>query len=238
MASPAIGGDRRSAGDMEATIEENLRKEIARELHDRVAQTLTTMLVDLENFKLDQAGRQSVLNQVNVFQDSTRHVLDNLRQLLYDLRGEESVGESLVDAVTALAGRFQDKTRIVAQLSVHPGWPATLGASAAANLYRIIEEALSNVRNHSGARTVRISLEPYSDTELAVLVRDDGNGVQADEARPRMGMGMLGMHERALFLGGKLHIESQAGDGTTICAVFPKEGSVPIQAIALDSVPA
>jgi len=224
--------------DLESTIEENLRKELARELHDRVAQTLTTMLVDLENFKLDQFGRQSVVDQVGGFQDSTRQVLDNLRQLLYDLRGEDGVGDSLVDAVGALITRFQDKTRIVTQLSVYPGWPATLKASSAANLYRIIEEALSNVRMHSGARQVRIILQPYSETELAVLVKDDGNGVEADEARPRLGMGMVGMKERVLFLGGTLVVESQAGTGTTVCAVFPKEDSAPSRAVGLKRITA
>ena len=85
---------------------------------------------------------------------------------------------------------------------------------------------------HSGAGTVRVTLRPYSDTELAVVVRDDGKGVEADDARPRLGMGMLGMKERALFLGGKLLVESHVGDGTTVCAVFPKENLASIQVVA------
>ena len=94
---------------------------LARELHDRVAQTLTTMLIELENFKVEQSGRQSVLRQLGELQVSTRDVLDNLRHVLYDLRGETGIEEGFADAVRLLLARFQERTHVNVLLSVSPG---------------------------------------------------------------------------------------------------------------------
>lgn len=223
MATPPLAAnDRARARARQATIEEDVRRLVARELHDRVAQTLTGMLIDLENFKTEQVDWSDVLRQLDTIQDSTRLVLNNLRQLLHDLRGEESVGDSFVHSVGALVARFEEKTRISAQLTVLPGWPELITQPASVNLYRIIEEALANVKMHSGAHEVRIVLQPDSDHEVSVLIGDDGRGLDTDGSR-RLGLGTVGMKERALLLGGQIRIESQDGEGTTVRAVFPKE---------------
>jgi two-component system, NarL family, sensor histidine kinase UhpB len=214
------------ASDSGKRIEEDLRRVVARELHDRVAQTLTGMLVDLENFKTEPVGWDDVLRRLDTVQDSTRQVLQSLRELLHDLRGEASVSDSFVDSVGALAARFEAKTQISAALSVEPGWPPSLTTPAALNLYRIVEEALANVRRHSGARAVRIVLEPYSDTKVSLIVGDDGRGVEADPHRPE-GMGTRGMKERAALLGGELRIDSRAGDGTMVHGIFPRDLLIP-----------
>ena len=99
-------------------------------------------------------------------------------------------------------------------------------APASLNLYRIVEEALANVRMHSGARSVRIVLEPHSDNEVALIVDDDGHGVDTDPSRP-LGLGTVGMKERAMFLGGVLRILSDAGSGTKVQAVFPRGQLIP-----------
>jgi signal transduction histidine kinase len=205
-----------------SAIEDDVRRLVARELHDRVAQTLTGMLVDLENFKSQQVGWDDVLQELEAVQKSTRSVLNNLRQLLHDLRGEDSVGDSFVAAVGDLVARFEQKTSITAKLSVSPDWPAVLTPPASLNLYRIIEEALANVRMHSGARLVRIVLRPHSETELAIEVDDNGRGVDAIGPR-RAGLGTIGMRERALLVGGRLRIEGQEGSGTTVHAIFPRD---------------
>jgi len=206
--------------------EEDLRRLVARELHDRVAQTLTGMLVDLENFKTEPVGWEDVLRRLDTVQDSTRQVLTSLRELLHDLRGEETFSDSFVDAVGALVAGFEQKTAISTQLSVLPGWPKSLSTPASVNLYRIIEEALTNVRRHSGARAVRIVLKPYSDNEVAVIVGDDGHGGESGVPWTA-GMGTLGMRERAVILGGELRIDNGRGDGTTVRAIFPKDQLIP-----------
>jgi len=196
---------------------------LARELHDRVAQTLTTMLIELENFKVEQTGRQSVLRQLGELQESTRDVLTNLRHVLYDLRGETGIEEGFADAVRALLTRFQERTHVDVLLSVSPSWPSRLRSQTALNLYRIIEEALTNVRRHSGAGMVEVALGPALGSQLAISVRDDGRGAESATGDREPGMGMLGMQERAVILGGRLEFESSAGGGTTVRAIIPKE---------------
>ena len=221
MASPQVIAS--SEPDASSSSPDEIRKMLARELHDRVAQTLTTMLIELENFKVEQSGRQSVLRQLGELQDSTRDVLDNLRHVLYDLRGETGIEEGFADAVRLLLARFQERTHVNVLLSVSPGWPSQLRSPAALNIYRIIEEALSNVRMHSGARLVQVVLGPAVESQYAVSVIDDGRGADGASADRKPGLGTLGMQERAVILGGRLEVESVAGGGTTVRAIIPKE---------------
>ena len=205
----------------QAGVEEKVRRLLARELHDRVAQTLTGMLVEVENFKSEQVGWQEVVQQLDLIQTSTREVLSSIRQLLHDLRGEDVLGGSFAEVVKAAVVRFERQTGVAVRIEVKDGWPAALNPAASVNLFRIIEEALANIRMHSGAVSVHIVLEPLPADEVGLTVTDDGRGVDTDPARPT-GFGTIGMRERAMFLGGRLWIESQAGSGTTVKAVFPK----------------
>jgi two-component system, NarL family, sensor histidine kinase UhpB len=219
---PAPAGSSPKSKSELQMADEDIRRLLARELHDRVAQTLTSMLIDLENFKVEQVGREGVLRQMDTLQDSTRGVLNSLRELLYELRGGPGVEEGFLDALRALAGRFSEKTRIDTNLSILPGWPARVTSPAALNLYRIVEEALANVRQHSGARAVQIILQPHSENELSVCVSDDGRGLDLEEPGP-IGMGIVGMKERALFLGAQLRVETSIGSGTTVRVIVPRE---------------
>ena len=198
-----------------------IRRSLARDLHDRVAQTLTTMIVEVENHKYEHANMPRVVSRMGAIQDSARDVLSNLRQLLYELRDEEGVGGCFVDALGSLLARYQQNTGIVTELTVRSDWPATLRTPAAANLRSLIEEALANVRRHSGAQSVSVVLESNSSDQLAVTVRDDGRGLEGDRDRAP-GLGMTGMHERALLLGGRLSVAGVPGKGTTVRARFPR----------------
>lgn len=220
MATPLVVGD--SAHVASASSDE-IRRLLARELHDSVAQTLTTMLIELENFKVEQTGRQSVLRQLGEIQESTRDVLTNLRHVLYDLRGETGIEEGFAETVRVLLDRFEERTHVKVRLSVSPSWPSRLRSQAALNLYRIIEEALTNVRMHSGAGLVEVALGPMLGSQLAVSVKDDGRGAESATGDRVPGMGVLGMQERAVLLGGRLEVESTAGGGTTVRAILPKE---------------
>ena len=199
-----------------------VRRAIARDLHDRVAQTLTTMLIELENYKTEHDGNHAVLRQLDGLQESTRDVLNNLRHILYDLRGETGIEEQFAEAVRALLKTFHERTQVDVILSIAPSWPGHLRKSAALNLYRIIEEALSNVRLHSGARLVEVALGPALDSDIAIEVRDNGRGAAVDGHR-KPGLGLLGMHERAVILGGRLEVDSVAGRGTIIRAILKRE---------------
>jgi signal transduction histidine kinase len=202
---------------------DDIRRLLARELHDRVAQTLTTMLIELENFKVEQSGRQSVLRQLDELQVSTRDVLTNLRHVLYDLRGETGIEEGFADAVRVLLSRFEERTHLNVGFSVSPLWPSPLRSQAALNIYRIIEEALTNVRQHSGAGLVEVALGAGMGRYVNVEVKDDGRGSESGAGGRVPGMGVLGMQERAVILGGRLEVVTIAGGGTTVRAILPKE---------------
>ncbi|MGH7904508.1 MAG: sensor histidine kinase [Candidatus Dormibacteraceae bacterium] len=213
----------RSAID-DRLIEERVRRELARDLHDQVAQTLTSMLMELESFKRDQVGRLSVIREVAVLESSTREVLHNVRQLLSDLRGQPSLTDDFVKTVRhGLLAQFQERTGISVRLTVRRGWPKLLPRQTAMNLYRIIQEALNNAYFHSGASEIRVTVgEAGPAGRLAIEIADNGNGFpwgQPDE----VGFGILGMKERALVLGGELIVESAPGRGSSVRARFPAE---------------
>ncbi len=205
---------------------EDMHRELARELHDQVAQSLTTMLLQMEAFKGEKARSDDAVavRQLELFQSSTREVLDNVRQLLEDLRGNPGLKDDFVPAIrNGLLRRFQERTGIRVRLSVARAWPEALPERTSFNLYRIIQEALSNAWLHSGARSVRLSLGLDTQRNYMVTIRDDGNGF-SQLHQPGSGWsssGVLGMQERAVLLGGDLRIESLPGKGTTVRATFP-----------------
>jgi two-component system sensor histidine kinase UhpB len=200
--------------------ESEVKRRLARELHDSVAQILTTMVVDMENFKHDHAERESVVRKVDDLQDSTREVLNNLRELLYELREEPAQDHSFVHKVRSLLRGFEVATGIQSKLSVSARWPSMLSAAMAYNLYRIVEEALSNVRLHSGAGSVDVKLGSTEGT-VVLTVHDDGRGLQRAGADRSPGLGMVGMEERAILLGGKLIVTGDDSQGTVITATVP-----------------
>jgi signal transduction histidine kinase len=207
-------------GSMASAME--VRQALARDLHDRVTQTLTTMLVEMENFKALEFARDRVINEVSSYQEATREALSNIREILYELRGDEDLGSDFVSRVRRLLERFEEKTGIKASLSVSAGWPSRLAVQAAVNLYRVLEEALNNVRKHSGANAVAVTFQVAEGDFAVVSVTDDGVGL-APVLGERTGLGMIGMRERALLLGGELSIEPARPHGTSLTAVIPKE---------------
>ena len=215
-----VAGDTARADRADAS--EEIRRALARELHDRVAQTLTTMLIELENFKVEQTGRQSALRQLDELQDSTRDVLANLRHVLFELRGESGTEDGLVEGVRALIARFEERTHVKVELTISPSWPAHLRTQASMNMYRIVDEALTNARLHSGATMVEVALRLARAKHLAIEIKDDGRGADEELGRAA-GMGVLGMRERVVILGGILEVDTGPGRGTTVRAMIPME---------------
>jgi two-component system sensor histidine kinase UhpB len=202
-------------------IEADVKRYVARELHDEVVQTLTTILLDMERFKREQFGRVSVLEEVTSLQGSVRSALDQIRAVLLDLRNQPLTTVDFVDSVRAeVAATFAGQPGMTIDLSVSPSWPAALPARAALNLQRAIQEALTNVRRHAAASSVRIQLDVVDDRQAMLVIADDGVGLDTDR-RHAAEMGIPGMRERAALLGGDLSIESAPGRGTTVRLTVP-----------------
>lgn len=206
------------------SIEADVKQFVARELHDQVVQTLTTMLLDMERFKREQFGRASVQEEVSVLQRSVRDALNQIRTVVHDLRDQQIVETEFVDSIRqGLVAVFEQRTGIEVTLAVSPSWPEALPSRAALNLYRAIQEALNNVMRHANAKNVRISLEVGSEGQVIVSVQDDGQGLVEDKQHPSS-VGLLGMQERAVLLGGHLSVGSRAGEGTTVRLIVPLQG--------------
>ncbi|TMD96738.1 MAG: sensor histidine kinase [Chloroflexi bacterium] len=201
-----------------------IRSELARELHDDVVQTLNAVLIQSRVFAREQQGNKEVVEQLAYVHTSIRDVLNHLRQILSDLRGQPGLETDLVLAIRdGLLTRFAT-TRLKVTLSVSRSWPAALPPETAIQLYRIIQEALTNAHKHGGASNAEVDLKATANV-IVCTIRDDGRGIAwLDDSRP-IGMGILGMKERAAALGGTLTIRNRPRGGTAVTASFSKEAT-------------
>ena len=229
----ALHTESRSERRRSSTVQRDaeVRRFLAREIHDGVAQTLTTMLIELANFRADQNEQCDVHAQFEAIESSLREVIASLRELIYNLRGEAATStSSFAEAVTAQLNDFEAKTGIKTRLTIGEGWPSQLKTPAAANLRRIVGEAVVNVRRHSGATHLDVVMGMEGDALASIAIADDGRGLDP-ELLCQPGMGIVGMRERAGLLGGRLNIGTLGGVGTTIKVV------VPISALACPGAP-
>jgi len=214
-----LEAERRRAGSAALRAQEEERTRVARDLHDEVNQSLTGLLLRLEAVReaappeLEQelAETKSLANQ------AMRELLSLARQLrptaLDDLGltaavgGQvEQVGRGDIEAGFAAEGDFSD-----------------LSNDDQLVVYRVAQEALSNAARHSGAGKVEVRMRRREDGGVALEVADDGRGFAFDESEGGLGIG--GMRERALLVGGELTIESRPGRGTTVRLALPGEST-------------
>jgi two-component system, NarL family, sensor histidine kinase UhpB len=190
-----------------------IREGVARDLHDSVAGTLVTMLLELESFKAEQEGREGVLREVDVFQGFVRTALSSLRDTLNHLHEEPELAGGLVIAIREiLVPAFERSYRIPVAISVTGRLQPGLPSETELNIYRIAQEALANVGRHSSAHAASLSLR-FSRTSVVLDVTDDGPGFAG---RGVPGFGIRSMHDRALLIGGRLKIDSRPAAGTRV----------------------
>ena len=199
-------------------IREAERRRIARELHDVVLQDLTYALQSL------QVLRRRSVPEANRGEETERQIealkrsVGGLRDAIYELRLQSAQEQPLARTLHAIVelNRQMAPERPV-ELVIDEGFPASIAGPASLEVTRIVQEALANVRRHSGARHATVTLGMADDTVL-VEVADDGRGFEPGEPA---GMGLTGMRERALALGGKLEIEGTRDAGTRVLLRVP-----------------
>jgi two-component system, NarL family, sensor kinase len=194
------------------------RTRIAREIHDTLAQGLTAIALNIESamHRLDSRPDQA-RERLERALAMARQNLEDARQSVLDLRTTPLAGKPLAEALAALGRAFTSETGVAVRVDADPGLQLPLRTEA--ELFRIAQEALTNVRKHAHAREVRLSLRRHG-ASLRLSVRDNGRGFSA--RRPSNdGHGLLGMRERAKLLGGRLQVSSTPGHGTRITARVP-----------------
>jgi len=209
-----------------ASLEMEIRREVARDLHDTLGQSLTTVLLRLERLRLEQAVDSGVRPELASVQSMIRDSLNQVRLLLYGIRDEPAAEAGLVLAIRRLLGRCESSCPGVHfDLFAGESWPETISATAADNLYRIVDEAVTNAIRHSNAGHVWVRLELSQSAAEAVLsVSDDGAGMAPTNGMRNARFGLIGARERVALIGGELRIESSPGRGTTVRVAVPEQG--------------
>jgi two-component system sensor histidine kinase UhpB len=225
--------DKRRLAERVVSLQDVERKEIARELHDEFGPYLFALRAHVSSLMRIADAREpgtdalrkhgsAILEQVNALQQFNRRVLEKLRPVgLTELGLREALG-----ALLRLWG--ESHPDVVIETAISPALGET-GETADLTIYRTVQEALTNVFRHAGATSVNISIEPSDQFSgikrgnrgcALVRVRDNGNGLSPDH---RLGLGLTGMRERILALGGTLTVAS-SGDGVIVEAVVPTGG--------------
>jgi signal transduction histidine kinase len=206
------------------TAHEAERKRIARELHDDTAQALTSMLVRLRLLERSSLDTE-VLANVEELRELTAAALDSVRRMATDLRPAALDDLGLVPAMKAYGERFTRNWVIDVTIETK-GVTRRLPPETELVLYRVFQEALTNIAKHSGASRVAVSLARRRN-QVVLSIEDNGRGFAAtDRARPEgTGMGLFGMRERLALVNGTLETKSNTGGGATIVARVPLEQS-------------
>jgi two-component system, NarL family, sensor histidine kinase UhpB len=198
-------------------VREAERRRMARDLHDGVLQDLsyTAAALGLAQINAEGTGLEEELQKAI---DAVRRAAQGLRAAVYDLRLEEERDQPFAQLVELLVQRNRTMARdCEISLEVGERVPSTPLSDAGTEVLRVIQEALTNARRHSGARNVRVALRREVDN-LVAEVSDDGRGFGPDTTA---GVGLKSMRERAAALGGKLEIESKPGEGTRVHLRIP-----------------
>jgi two-component system sensor histidine kinase DegS len=223
-ASAAEGASRfRSASRQVFQIIEEERMRIARDMHDGPAQSMANLVLQaevLERLLIRDPAR--VVTELIDFKSVVREALDETRRLIFDLRPMTLDDLGLVPTLRRFIKEYGDKSGIVSRFHL-VGEERRLPGNYEAVLFRIIQEALANVRKHAGARGVDVTLTLQPHRAVAV-VKDDGEGFDVVATEARQGrtrnLGLISMRERADLEKGALEIRSQLGKGTEVRVTF------------------
>lgn len=205
--------------------QEEERRRIARELHDETTQQLTVLAMQLGLATTHDAHTQDLLDRSRAL---VARMVDDIHRVIYDLRPSMLDDLGLLPAVRAFAEKRLGTTGIQVNCEFPVSLPQ-LSPELTTTLYRVAQEALTNIIRHARASAVLIACT-VAHNHVTIEIEDDGAGFEpALVAQPREtgeGLGLLGMRERLTLLGGRLEIESEPGSGTRIIAMAPLPAEV------------
>jgi signal transduction histidine kinase len=192
------------------------RKRLSRELHDETGQALTSILLGLRS--LEETGDESVTEAVVSLRELVVQTLQDVRRLAVELRPTALDDFGLAAALERLANTFAEQTGTAVEFESRLA-DERLPGDVETALYRIVQEALTNIVKHARADHVSIVLQ-RKDKVVTAVIEDDGRGFAADAQRDG-GLGLKGMKERVELVNGRFQIESSAGTGTTLVVEVP-----------------
>jgi signal transduction histidine kinase len=200
------------------------RKQLAQEIHDGPMQELSSVILLMELYKrVRRDDMERAEMELARAREQALDCLQELRHFAYDLRLTDLEKLSLLDELRRYTVEFQKRTGISVNLVVD-GMKKEIPVGVKKNLYRIAQEALTNVRRHAKASEVEIRILGTED-QLEMSVTDNGHGFELQEtlerAHSEKRFGLLGMQERAYLMGGVLETETSPGEGTALRVILP-----------------
>lgn len=214
----------RSERDRIIVAQEDVRKQLARDLHDGPAQALATIAMRLEFAqRLAENEPAKLPSELRAIHEQALRTTRDIRNLLFDLRPLVLETEGLVAALQRFLERFN--TGDGPQMHFEANYEARISRNAEAITFAIVQEAINNVLKHGEAQNCWIELRERPQA-LVVVVRDDGRGFDVNRLREeyqrRGSWGLLNMHERAALIDATLGIRSQPGQGTVVMLSVPR----------------
>jgi PAS domain S-box-containing protein len=208
-------------------VQEEERKKISRELHDVVAQTLTGINLRLANLKKAAAlNTKGIERAIAHTQQLVEHSVKMVHRFARELRPTVLDDLGLIPALHTFMKGFKEETGIHVALSAFAAIEQVNGDKRTV-LYRIVQEALTNVARHAQASRAEVKIQKLGGA-ICMEIEDDGKGFQTErvlQAKARKRLGLLGMRERVEMVGGTFSIESIPGKGTTVHAEIPFGGA-------------
>jgi signal transduction histidine kinase len=193
------------------------RRRLARELHDETGQALTSILLGLKGIRAARSDAEAERAEGEL-RELIVHALQDVRSLAVELRPAALDDFGLAAALERLSETFSERSGIATAVEANLGGER-LPAEVETALYRLVQEALTNVVKHAAAESVSVVLT-RRDGGVGAIVEDDGRGFSAVDVREDA-LGIVGMRERLALLGGTLDLESSPGGGTALVAYIP-----------------
>jgi two-component system nitrate/nitrite sensor histidine kinase NarX len=220
----AIEALRAAAMEREAAVAEE-RSLLARELHDSIAQSLAFMKIQVQLLRQaaqrqDAEALQRVLGELDA---GVRECYADVRELLVHFRTRTSE-EDIEPALRTTLQKFEHQTGLATRLAVE-GHGVPLAADVQVQVLHILQEALSNVRKHAGARSVELHVWPAPHWRFEL--RDDGAGFEPGDERSSSHVGLQIMQERARRIGARVQVQSTRGAGCTVVLELPPAARAP-----------
>jgi two-component system sensor histidine kinase UhpB len=211
-----LESERRDSARRALLVQEGERRRIARELHDEVGQTLTGVMLQVEG--LAGAVPEGFREQLDELRETARQGTEEVRRLVRQLRPEALEDLGLQSALSALAYAVGEQAQIRIERRLEHGAP--LSEEQELVVYRIAQEALTNVARHADATEVELRLRRI-DEQVLLTVRDNGRGLPSGVVGSSHGI--LGMRERAMLIGAQLTLITPPGGGTEVRLSIPLE---------------
>ncbi len=202
---------------------ETERKDIAREIHDDLGQLLTGVGMELSRLGKNCSDRRSCVERIQSISGLIDSAVASINAISVKLRPQVLDILGLVPAMERHTREFSERYGVACK-TTFPLTPPSLSKEASTALFRILQEALTNVIRHADAKQINIGLRVIGDT-IVLNIRDNGRGITKKQVEAANSFGIMGMRERVAHLGGRVRFRGTRGKGTTVTVILPvKEG--------------